>query len=115
MNKREIGSKYEDLATSYLINKNYEILERNYTKRCGEIDIISKKSNIVTFVEVKYRKNSIMYYPRESVTSKKQQKIIETAKIYIYDNEIYCNCNYIFDIIEIVGDNEINHIINAFS
>ncbi len=117
MNTRELGKSYEELACTYLINKNYSILATNYQKRSGEIDIIAQKNNLVSFVEVKYRKTNSFYNPREAVTFSKQQKIIKTAEYYIFENfsENNCNYNYTFDIIEIVGkDNLINHIENAF-
>ena len=42
MNKRSVGSIYEQLATEQLINMGYRVLARNYRNRFGEIDIIAK-------------------------------------------------------------------------
>ncbi len=115
MNKRKIGNKYEDEACVFLENTGYTIINRNYQKSCGEIDIIAKKEDIISFIEVKYRKSDYLYSPCESVTISKQQKIIKTAQNYIFEKISNCNYNYTFDIIEIVGNpKNINHIINAF-
>jgi len=46
----EIG---ENIAVKFLIKHGFAILERNYTKKWGEIDIIAKKSNKLYFIEVK--------------------------------------------------------------
>lgn len=115
MNTRKLGNTYESQACKFLIDEGYEILDRNYQKRDGEIDIIVIKNEIISFVEVKYRKSDIFYTPSEAVTISKQKKIIKTAQYYIYEKNFNCNYNYTFDIIEIVGDtNRITHITNAF-
>ena len=51
MYKRRIfGKKGEDLAEEYLKENNYEILERNFLCKQGEIDIIAKDKNYLVFV-----------------------------------------------------------------
>ena len=53
-NKSEIGRIGEDLACEYLKNKGFQIIERNFRKPWGEIDIIAKEKNgALVFVEVK--------------------------------------------------------------
>ena len=51
--KRALGDKGEEIVCKYLENKGYKILERNYWKPWGEIDIIAEKGSILSFVEVK--------------------------------------------------------------
>ena len=53
MNKREIGSVYEQKAVEYLEEHGYIIVGQNYFCRYGEIDIIAKKDDVLVFVEVK--------------------------------------------------------------
>ncbi|MFV0518927.1 MAG: YraN family protein [Lachnospirales bacterium] len=117
MNTQEKGKIYETLSCTYLLEKGYTILSRNYQKKCGEIDIIAQKNDLISFIEVKYRENSKYYTPKEAVTLSKQKKIIKTANFFIYENfeKSNCNFNYTFDIIEIINNgNTINHIENAF-
>jgi len=52
-NTQKIGELGEDVACKYLVNKGFSILERNYTKKWGEIDIIAEKDSILYFIEVK--------------------------------------------------------------
>lgn len=52
--KSEVGKLGEDLACEYLLSKGYKIIDRNYRKPWGELDIIAKDpANILVFVEVK--------------------------------------------------------------
>jgi Holliday junction resolvase-like predicted endonuclease len=50
---KKIGKLGEDIAEIYLKGKGFGILGRNYLKKCGEIDIIAKKDEVIHFVEVK--------------------------------------------------------------
>ena len=51
--KRKIGDIGEEVASKYLVNKGYIVLERNYWKPWGEIDIVAEKQKTLIFVEVK--------------------------------------------------------------
>lgn len=111
MNNIEIGNKGEKIAKQYLKLRFYKILETNYRRKTGEIDIIAKKSGYIIFVEVKYRNNTNKGLPREAVTAFKQGQIKRTAEMYIMENKL--NCDMRFDVIEILGK-KIEHIKNAF-
>lgn len=50
---KEIGRIGEDMAENYLKNKGFDILCRNYLKKWGEIDIVTRRTNKIHFVEVK--------------------------------------------------------------
>lgn len=83
MNTRVIGSLKEDLAISYLEQNGFEILERNFKCKIGEIDIIAKKDNIIRFIEVKYRKGNLAGGAYYSISQKKLEKISKIAEFYI--------------------------------
>ena len=51
--KQNTGKIGEDIAVKFLEKNNYKILERNYRKPWGEIDIVGEKDGIVRFIEVK--------------------------------------------------------------
>ena len=114
MNKREQGKRYEDLAADWLCRKGFQILQKNFRCRTGEIDLVARDGGTLVFVEVKYRKNAASGHPEEAVSLFKQQKIIRTAQFYLcrfgISEDIPCR----FDIIAIEGD-RIRHIKNAFS
>jgi putative endonuclease len=79
---KQLGSEGEQLVVQLLERKGFTILERNYAKQYGEIDLIARKNDIIAFVEVKTRKQS--YFDLEEVIlPSKQRKIIAVAKNYL--------------------------------
>ena len=112
MNRRETGTQYEERAAEYLIAQNYQILERNYRIRSGEIDIIARDGTVLVFIEVKYRKNDESGNPLEAVDIRKQRKIITVARYYLYQKK-YGDVPCRFDVIGICGSH-IEHIKDAF-
>lgn len=110
------GKAGESAAAKYLKKKGYKILERNYRKTYGEIDIISQKGENVAFVEVKTRKSDSFGTPAEFVTLQKQKKLIKAAYTYIQERNL--DAEFTFDIVEVYIEDkkvkEINHIKNAF-
>ncbi len=112
-NRRLQGAGYEQIAGSYLSGQGLTILARNYRCKKGEIDLIARDGDTIVFVEVKYRKDSRLGFPSESVDTRKQRKIRSVAQWYLYmchDDGTTC-CR--FDVISILGD-RIRWIKNAF-
>lgn len=115
--RHETGKKGEDLATQYLINNNYEIIERNFESRQGEIDIIAKDKNEIVFIEVKARTNQMYGKPKEAVDTKKKKHIYKTAEYYVFIHQLE-NAPIRFDVIEVYktkGMYKINHIKQAIT
>lgn len=113
MNKRAIGTEGEQKAIQFLQKNLCNILKVNYVSRMGEIDIIAKEVETILFIEVKYRKDTKMGRPYESVNYHKQMKIIKSAMLFAQQNGLY-EKPMRFDIIEII-DQEILWIKNAFT
>lgn len=118
MKARDIGNFGETAACEHLEDMDWEILERNFRTKLGEIDVIALDDECTVFVEVKTRRSNAFGEPSEFVDYRKQQKIIKTAMCYtdVMNREVR------FDVIEVfydaVGDElyatKINHIKNAF-
>ena len=110
------GNRGEEIAHSFLIQRGFTILERNFRILRGELDIIANDGDTLVFVEVKCG-NSQKYGPPETwVTRRKQQQIGRLALAYLQKfNIVNKNCR--FDVIAITFDKghpEIKHIKNAF-
>ena len=76
------GKEGEKLAVSYLESQGYKIIEKNFKKRYGEIDIIAQKEDVLIFIEVKTRWSKKYGLPEEAVTSWKLKSVIKTAQYY---------------------------------
>lgn len=76
----------ERLASDFLLQKNYKIIERNFHSHFGEIDIIATIDNTLVFVEVKTRTNIRFGLPVEAVTKRKIENIIKTGQYYSQKN-----------------------------
>jgi putative endonuclease len=93
------GTFYEDKASEFLKLRGYKILERNFRTPLGEIDIIAKESNFVSFVEVKARSKDYLVSGKEAVDIKKRRKIKKTASLYASKN---LKRFFRFDVLEII-------------
>lgn len=110
-----LGKQGEKAATNFLINKGYEILDKNWHFGHLELDIIAKKNNIVSIVEVKTRATAEISQPEEAVTIGKIKRIVRAADAYVIQNKIEEEIR--FDIITAVGFKnhfKISHIEDAF-
>lgn len=80
-----LGRRGEDLAVAWLERAGYVILERNWRRRCGELDIIAEREGLVVGVEVKTRASDAMGTPEEAVTLAKQRKLLLTMQTYLME------------------------------
>ena len=72
----------EEIAVNYLKNKGYKIIERNFRKGYGEIDIVSIHQNILVFVEVKTRTSNLYGGALEAIAYHKIKSLVKTAQFY---------------------------------
>lgn len=112
-NKRALGTSYEQYAADYLRQKGYQILAHNFRCRLGEIDLITKKENMICFVEVKYRSSDRCGDPTEAVDWQKQKRISNAASYYLYHYHLPTDTPCRFDVVAVSPDG-IRLIENAF-
>jgi len=113
---RSRGNYAEDYACKLLQHKGYKVLDRNFSSRFGEIDIIAlDPQKTLVFVEVKARWNQKFGKPEEAVTPQKLQKIIKTSEYYCLTHKNSPKKKEIVVIsLLIVGNNVVNSkIINV--
>ena len=121
LDKKAAGRLGENAAANFLRKKGYKILERNYTAKVGEIDLVVSFQGIIIFVEVKTRGNTEFGLPCEAVTFSKQRKILKTATYYMMEHKMESDIR--FDVVEVytipkgkrIHIRSVNHIENAFS
>ena len=86
MKNKHTGDKGETIATNFLKNKGFNIIERNWRHKHLEIDIIANLTNKLYFVEVKTRTNTQFGMPEESVSQAKMDRLKIAAEAYLYLN-----------------------------
>lgn len=100
--KRKLGDIGENCACEFLKRRGYTIVERNYLRKWGELDIVARKGNILHFVEVKsirqevvgqvsrensadtlHKKQPEAYRPEENMHPGKLRRLAQTIQIYL--------------------------------
>lgn len=73
--KDEVGRWGEDLATSYLVSRGYEVIERNWRCPQGEVDLVARHRGSLVIVEVKTRSSKAFGHPFEAITPAKLARL----------------------------------------
>ncbi len=110
-----LGQKGEDHAVEFLCKQGYRIVERNYSTRSGEIDLIALHEGAVVFIEVKTRTSNAFGAPEMAVNPRKQRRMVKTALAYIKEHN-YHQVPCRFDVVAITtsGGRGMELIRNAF-
>ena len=82
---RALGNIAEEIAAKYIQENGFQVIERNFTLRGGEIDIIAIKDGVLHFIEVK---STSSYDPLYNITPKKLQHIISTAHRFMQKKQL---------------------------
>ena len=113
--RHETGKIGEDIATRYLQQLGYKIIERNFECTQGEIDIIAQDKEETVFIEVKTRASALYGLPKEAVDQTKKKHIYRSAEFYTYIKHLE-NKPLRIDVIEVYKKQEkfkVHHIKNA--
>ena len=98
------GEDAETACYSYLKLKGLKLVEKNFSCRFGEIDIVMLDNKTLVFVEVRFRKNNLFGGGLESITATKQQKLRKTAELYLQQNNQHKNAR--FDVVSMSKNNQ---------
>ena len=116
MTKSEIGKLGEESVCTYLKERGYNIVARNYRIKGGEIDIIAENGDYIAFVEVKARKPDSMVNGFEAVNKRKRGLIIKTAADYCCKHPNFLQPR--FDVAQVIKKKKkvlsIDYITNAY-
>lgn len=109
---QKIGLLGEDVACKFLMKHGFSVLERNYTKKWGEIDIIATKSGKYYFVEVKSKQVETIDLvthetnrPEDNMHAWKLKRLARTVQTYLIHNRIG-NTPWQFDLLVVYLDIE---------
>jgi putative endonuclease len=95
---QRIGKIGENLAEKFLVKHGFSILDRNYTKKWGEIDIVAEKANKIYFIEVKSVSRETLasvthetldqYHPEDNMHPWKLKRLSRTVQTYLLSKKI---------------------------
>lgn len=104
------------MAAEFLTRQGYQIIDKNWTRRGAEIDLIARDGDCLVFVEVKYRLSDAYGDPLISMDRRKIARLAKSAARYLAENDLaQVDCR--FDVVairKIGAATEIEHIPNAF-
>lgn len=109
---QKLGEYGESLCCKWLNENHFKVLERNYTKREGEIDVIARKGEVLHFIEVKsvsYETQEnfdtrLIYNPAQNVTRHKIRKCYTVIKHYLREKHVSYETPFQFDVYVIYID-----------
>ena len=101
---QKIGQVGEDIAVRFLMKQGYEIIARNFTQKCGELDIVAKNNGKIHFVEVKTVSCESFYRPEENVSPRKLKRMARAIQIYMAQKRVSPETNWQTDIITVILD-----------
>lgn len=102
--RKNLGDSGERVAALFLRQCGYEILERNYRTRVGELDLVARDRDGIVFVEVRTRRGNAYGAPEETLTSKKRGKLVAMALHFLAANQEYADCAWRIDLVAIELD-----------
>ena len=101
---QKIGKLGEDIAAKFLIKQEHEIIDRNFTQKCGELDIITKNKGRIHFIEVKTVSCENLYRPEENVSPRKLKRMTRAIQIYMAQKHVSCETDWQIDVIIVILD-----------
>ncbi len=102
MFRRSRGKEAENIACKFIKRHGLKVIKKNFRSKFGEIDIIALDKNTLVFLEVRSVSSLKFGLPEESITSSKKRKLVNTAQVFIKNNETMKKYSYRFDFIGIV-------------
>lgn len=107
---KKVGNLGENMACMFLVKHGFSVVDRNYSKKWGEIDIVAKKNNSLHFVEVKSVVSSSSsadkyetdrYMPEENVHSWKLKRLANTIQTYLTEKSVPHETEWQIDVIAV--------------
>ncbi|MHB9293540.1 putative endonuclease [Hollandina sp. SP2] len=113
MNTSQRGREGEARAVAFLEAAGMGIIARNVRSPVGEIDVVALDGETIVFIEVKTWSAYAIEELHYGIDEKKQRRIIETAKYFLFSHREYTGMAVRFDVI-FIGPELITHLVSAF-
>jgi putative endonuclease len=83
LNRAAAGARAEALAAQLLVRHGLAIVERNWRRRCGELDLVARDGDTLVFVEVRLRRGGDFGGAAASITATKRARLVNAANLYL--------------------------------
>ena len=101
--RQRIGQRAEDIAADFLRAQGLEILERNYRRRLGELDIVARTGDVLIIAEVRTRATDRYGGAAASVDGRKQQRLVRAAAQLLQQRKDFSHLRVRFDVLAVSG------------
>ena len=113
-----VGARAEDLAALLLETRGYRIIERNWRRPEGELDLVAHDQGVLVFVEVRSRTGEERGNPLETVNARKRARVVRAARLYLEAAQPAATA-FRFDVVGVIfpsdgGQPAITHVEDAF-
>jgi putative endonuclease len=109
-----LGQKAEDLAVEFLRAQGLEILERNFRRRLGELDIVAREGDTLVIVEVRMRTSDRYGGAAASVDLHKQQRLVRAAAQLLQQRSDLSHLRARFDVVVVSVGGAVEWLRHAF-
>jgi putative endonuclease len=99
MDRALIGKSAEDVAAEFLQQQGFELLQRNYRRRSGELDLVARAGDVLVIAEVRTRSTECFGGAAASVDGWKQHKIIRAATQLLQQHKALADLRVRFDVV----------------
>jgi putative endonuclease len=102
--RKNLGDSGERVAATFLEQRGYKILVRNFRTRVGEMDLIAEDADGLAFVEVRTRRGDALGAPEESLTPRKRARLLTVAQEFLQEHGEYFDRAWRIDLVAIELD-----------
>ncbi len=113
--KQIVGTIGEDAVCTYVKRKGFKVIDRNYLKKWGELDVVALKDKKIHFIEVKSVSRKFEdvphetqegYRPEDNMHPWKLQRLARTIQSYLLDKNVPDDIEWQFDVATVYVDQE---------
>ncbi len=114
---RARGTRGEDLALEYLIGQGYNLVQRNWRSRSGELDLVMRDGDCLVIVEVKARQGDAAGRAEQAISRVQGRRLLNAGEWFMQQHPEYADLFWRCDLVAITyrddGPPEVQHYVNA--
>lgn len=101
--RQRLGAAAEDIAAAHLASQGVRVLERNYRRRLGELDLIARHGDVLLIVEVRTRSSDAFGGAAASIDAAKRRRLVYAAQQLLQERKDLARLRVRFDVVLVDG------------